>query len=66
MYDFRGTSFSPYTIYVDTTNLSASTIIDSTPKTGDLISPKWFLCIGMVGLSVFLFTKKDKKKVAAK
>ena len=38
---FTATHFSPYTIYVDTSNLSVNTL-DSTPKTGDGIHPKWF------------------------
>ncbi len=57
---FRATHFSPYTIYVDTQNLSAGTL-DSTPQTGDGIHPKWFLSIGLACLSVILFMKKDKK-----
>lgn len=61
---FVANHFSPYTIYVDTTNLSAGSVIDSTPKTGDGISPKWFVCIGMLGLAVFLFVKRDKKRIA--
>ena len=63
---FVATHFSPYTIYVDTTNLSAGSIIDTTPKTGDGISPKWFVCIGMAALAIFLFVKKDKKRVVVK
>lgn len=57
---FRATHFSPYAIYVDTTNLSADTIQDSTPKTGDGIHPKWFLAIGLASISMILFLKKDK------
>ena len=63
---FVASHFSPYTIYVDTTNLTAGSIIDSTPKTGDGISPKWFVCIGMAALAVFLFVKRDKKRVIVK
>lgn len=59
---FVAPHFSPYTIYVDTTNLSAGNIIDSTPKTGDILSPKWFVCIGMLACAVFLFVKKDNRK----
>lgn len=54
--------FSPYVIYVDTNNLVAGQMLDSTPKTGDPIHPKWFLAIGMACLSVILFTTGDKKK----
>jgi len=63
---FRATHFSPYTIYVDTTNLTADTIQDSTPKTGDGIHPKWFLAIGLACVSMILFLKKDKVKPANK
>lgn len=58
---FRATHFSPYTVYVDTNNLSASGNLDNTPKTGDGIHPKWFLSIGLACLSIALFMKKDKK-----
>ena len=57
---FTATHFSPYTIYVDTANLSAGTI-DATPKTGDPIHPKWFLAMGLACISIVLFCKKDKK-----
>lgn len=63
---FRATHFSPYTIYVDTTNLSADTILDSTPKTGDTIHPKWFLAVGLACISMVLFLKKDKVQPAKK
>ncbi len=56
---FTATHFSPYTIYVDTGNLTEG-MIDTTPKTGDPIHPKWFLSIGLACLSVILFMKKDK------
>ena len=56
---FTATHFSPYTIYVDTGNLTES-MLDTTPKTGDPIHPKWFLSIGLACLSVILFLKKDK------
>ena len=65
---FTAEHFSPYVIYVDTNNLTAGTIADSTPKTGDGIHPKWFLSIGLACISVVLFMKKDKrtlKKVRA-
>lgn len=57
---FTATHFSPYTIYVDTANLSEGAF-DATPKTGDMIHPKWFLAIGLGLFSVVLFLKKDKK-----
>ena len=56
---FRATHFSPYTVYVDTGNLTEG-MLDTTPKTGDPIHPKWFLSIGLACLSVILFMKKDK------
>lgn len=56
---FTATHFSPYVIYVDTANLTESTI-DYTPKTGDPIHPKWFLAIGLACVAVVLFFKKDK------
>ena len=58
---FKAEHFSPYVIYVDTQNLTAGTIADTTPKTGDGIHPKWFLSIGLACLSVVLFMKKDKR-----
>ena len=58
---FTAEHFSPYVIYVDTNNLTAGTIADSTPKTGDGIHPKWFLSMGLACNSVVLFMKKDKK-----
>ena len=58
---FTATHFSPYTIYVDTSNLSFGTI-DSTPKTGDGIHPKWFVSIALFSMSIILFLKKDKVK----
>lgn len=63
---FVAPHFSPYTIYVDTTNLTASTIQDMTPKTGDGISPKWFLVAGLACASAFFFIKRDKKRVKVK
>lgn len=57
---FTATHFSPYVLYVDTANLSAGAF-DSTPKTGDMIHPKWFLAVGLALLSAVLFLKKDKK-----
>lgn len=58
--NFTATHFSPYTIYVNTASLTASGTIDSTPKTGDPIHPKWFLAIGMACISLVLFFKKDR------
>ena len=43
--NFTATHFSPYTIYVDTNNLTAA--MDASPKTGDPIHPKWFLAVGL-------------------
>jgi hypothetical protein len=57
---FRATHFSPYVIYVDTSNLTAGTISDDTPKTGDGLHPKWFLALGLACMSVIFFMKKDK------
>ncbi len=62
---FVANHFSPYTIYVDTTNLSAGAVFDNTPQTGDILAPKWFISIGMLALAVFLFVKKDKKMIKA-
>ena len=56
---FTAKHFSPYTVYVDKSNLDASEMLDATPKTGDPLNPKWFLAIGMACLSVILFLKKD-------
>lgn len=58
---FTATHFSPYAIYVNTNNL-VSGVTDTTPKTGD-IHPKWFLAIGLAGISGVLFTWRDKRKV---
>lgn len=58
---FTASHFSPYTIYVDTANLSDGSI-DSSPKTGDPIHPKWFLVIGLTCISILLFLKKDVKR----
>lgn len=58
---FTATHFSPYTIYVDTGNLVVSDTLDSTPKTGDGIHPKWFLSIGLACISIILFTKRDRR-----
>ena len=63
---FTAEHFSPYVIYVDTGNLSASAMADNTPKTGDGIHPKWFLSIGLGCLSMVFFMKKDKKTLKKK
>ena len=66
---FSAEHFSPYVIYVDTSRLGQGTVADDTPKTGDLIHPKWFLSIGLACLSFVMFMKKDtrkKQKVAVK
>lgn len=55
---FTANHFSPYTIYVDTNNLTAGTI-DGSPKTGD-IHPKWFVALALAALSMILFLKRDK------
>jgi hypothetical protein len=57
---FTATHFSPYVIYVDTSNLTAGTISDDTPKTGDGVHPKWFLAIGLACMSMVFFMKKDR------
>lgn len=63
---FVAKHFSPYTIYVDLNNMSASGTIDSTPVTGDPIHPKWFLSIGLALLSVMLFLMKGSKRKVVK
>lgn len=62
---FTATHFSPYTIYVDTNNLQVG-LMDSSPKTGDPIHPKWFITIALAATSLFLFLKKDKVVIPAK
>lgn len=62
---FTATHFSPYTVYVNTQQLSDGSL-DITPKTGDPIHPKWFLSLGLACLSIILFMKKDKKPVKVK
>lgn len=54
--------FSPYVIYVDTNNLIAGQMLDSTPATGDPIHPKWFAAIGMACVSILLFVLSDGRK----
>ena len=58
---FTAKHFSPYTIYVDTNRLASGSIVDSTPKTGDGIHPKWFLAMGLLLASIVVFMKKDNK-----
>jgi hypothetical protein len=57
---FTASHFSPYVIYVDSGNLSASGNIDKAPQTGDMVHPKWFLSAGLFLLAMALFLKKDK------
>ena len=61
--NFTATHFSPYVVYVDTANLTAAGTLDATPKTGDMIHPKWFLVIGLVMAALFMFLKKDKEEL---
>ena len=63
---FTASHFSPYTIYVDASNLSATGTIDTTPKTGDMLHPKWFLSAGLFLCALVLFLKKDKVVVTQK
>ena len=62
---FTASHFSPYMVYVDTANLTEG-MIDTTPKTGDLLHPKWFLSIGLACIAMVLFFKKDKVLPKAK
>ncbi len=62
---FTATHFSPYTIYVDTNNLQVG-LMDTSPKTGDPIHPKWFVTIALAATSLFLFLKRDKVTIPAK
>ena len=57
---FTASHFSPYVVYVDSGNLSASGTIDTTPQTGDMIHPKWFLSAGLFLCALALFLKRDK------
>ena len=59
---FTAEHFSPYLIYVDTGDLSSGIVSDNTPKTGDLIHPKWFLSIGLACISFVLFIQKDGRR----
>lgn len=58
---FTAEHFSPYVIYVDTGDLTAGSVEDSTPKTGDGVHPKWFLSIGLACISIVLFMKRDRR-----
>ena len=62
---FDATHFSPYAIYVETDNLTYD-VVDTTPKTGDPIHPKWFLSIGLALLSVLMFFGKGSKNKIVK
>jgi len=66
--NFVAPHFSPYTIYVDTNDLSSSVTYTSTstPKTGDGLSVKWYISIGLFAASIVFFalcipTGKKKK-----
>lgn len=59
---FTAEHFSPYVIYADLGDLGSGLVSDDTPKTGDLIHPKWFLAIGLACLSFIFFMQKDGKK----
>ncbi|MCR4741207.1 MAG: leucine-rich repeat protein [Lachnospiraceae bacterium] len=61
MMTFTATHLSPYVIYVDTANLGDVGMMDNTPQTGDMIHPKWFLVIGLVAASIFMFLKRDER-----
>lgn len=63
---FTATHFSPYTVYVDTNNLTATGTSDITPKTGDPIEPKWFLSLGLALLSVLTFFMRGSKRKVIK
>jgi len=61
--NYTVTHLSPYVVYVDTANLTEAGVLDSTPQTGDLFHPKWFLVIGLAAVSVVLFLKRDKEEL---
>lgn len=63
---FTASHFSPYVVYVDASNLSATGTIDTTPQTGDMLHPKWFLSAGLFLCALALFLKKDKVVVKQK
>lgn len=64
---FTAEHFSPYVMYVNTSNLESVGVADNSPKTGD-IHPKWFVAIALACMSVILFVKRDKagKKAAVR
>lgn len=61
---FTAMHFSPYVLYADTQNLDAR-LMDVTPQTGDPLSLKWILVIGLGAASAFLFLKKEKAPAGA-
>ena len=63
---FTATHFSPYSVYVDTNNLTAAGAVDVTPKTGDPIEPKWFLAMGLALLSIITFFMRGSKRKVIK
>lgn len=63
---FEAKHFSPYAIYVETNNLTASGSSDVTPKTGDPIHPKWFLALGLALLSIIMFLGKGSNNKIVK
>ena len=63
---FTASHFSPYVVYVDASNLTATGTIDTTPKTGDMLHPKWFLSAGLFLCALALFLKRDKVVVKTK
>ncbi|MBO4774985.1 MAG: leucine-rich repeat protein [Lachnospiraceae bacterium] len=70
--NFTAPHFSPYTIYVDTSNLSSSVSYTptSTPKTGDGLSAKWYISIALFAASIIFFAlcipSGKKKKVSSR
>lgn len=60
---FYVSHFSQYAIYdLNRTSVLAQTgTLDYSPDTGDPISPKWFLSIGLFCFSIVLFMWKDKR-----
>ena len=70
--NFVAPHFSPYTIYVDTTNLTSSVSYTptSTPKTGDGLSVKWYISIALFAASIIFFAlcipSGKKRKVSGR
>ena len=60
--NYTVTHLSPYVVYVDTNNLTATGTLDATPKTGDPIHPKWFLVIGLAAVSGVMFLMRERKE----